>query len=321
MRRTRTRAALLVAACVAAATLAAPVRAAPDHVAGPVGPHPANGRIAYIDLGDDSSSFDVFTVGRDGGGVRRLTFTGDAFSAAWSPDGRRIVFERNRLGAGTQLWVMGPRGHHKRLLLSGLDGGRFPSWSPDGLQIVFAADAARFTRQLFVYDLRADAVTRMTSPGHGRWSADEPAWSPRGDRIAFIRYNRRTDPELATIRTDGTALRRLTRTAFSEFDPDWSPDGARIAYTRSWHEQPCHSDVYVIAAQGGRPRKVLDRGCDDSDPSWAPNGARIVLYSNRPPGTPGRRSKSGLWTVRPDGSGARLLVPGLFKGGPDWQPR
>ena len=115
--------------------------------------------------------------------------------------------------------------------------------------------------------------------------------------------------------------RRLTRTAFSEFDPDWSPDGARIAYTRSWHEQPCRSDVYVVAADGGRSRKVLDRGCDDSDPSWAPNGARIVLYSNRPQGTPGWRRKSGLWTVRPDGSGARLLVQGLFAGAPDWQSR
>jgi len=321
MRRNRTRTSLLVTACVVVATLAAPVRAAPDSVFAPVGSHSANGRIAYIDLGDNNSSFDVFTVRRDGSGVRRLTSTGDAFSPAWSPDGRRIAFERNRVEAGTQLWVTGPRGRHKRLLLSGLDGGRFPSWSPDGLRIVFAADAARGTRQLFVYDLRADAVTRLTNPGRRRWSADEPAWSPRGDRIAFFRYNRRTGPELSTIRTDGTALRRLTRTAFSEFDPDWSPDGARIAYTRSWHEQPCRSDVYVVAADGGRPRKVLDRGCDDSDPSWAPNGARIVLYSNRPQGTPGWRRESGLWTVRPDGSGARLLVQGLFAGAPDWQPR
>src|SRR6478672_1150896 len=148
MRRIRTRAAQLVTACVVVATLAAPVRAAPDNAAGPVATHAANGRIAYIGLGDDSSSFDVFTVRRDGGGVRRLTSSGDAFSPAWSPDGRRIAFERNRLGAGTQLWVMGPRGHHKRLLLSGLNGGRFPSWSPDGLQIVFAADAVHGTRQL-----------------------------------------------------------------------------------------------------------------------------------------------------------------------------
>jgi len=79
--------------------------------------------------------------------------------------------------------------------------------------------------------------------------------------------------------------------------------------------------VYVIAADGGWPRKVLDRGCDDSDPSWAPNGARIVLYSNQKQGTPGWRRQSGLWTVRPDGSGVRLLLQGLFAGDPDWQPR
>src|SRR6478735_3800874 len=240
MRRIRTTTGLLVTACVAGAALASPVRAASDSAAAPAGPA-TNGRIAYVDVGDDTSSFDVFTVRPGGGGVRRLTATGDAFSPAWSPDGRRIVFERNRLGAGTQFWVMGPRGRHKRLLLSGLQGGRFPSWSPTGSSIVFAADAARETRQLFVYRLRTGTVSRLTSPGR---------------------------------------LHRLTRSAFSEFDPAWSPDGTRIAYTRSWQEQPCRSDVFVIAAGGGTARKVLDRGCDDAEPSWAPDGTRIVLSSN-----------------------------------------
>ena len=320
MRRIRTTTGLLVTACVAGAALASPVRAASDSAAAPAGPA-TNGRIAYVDVGDDTSSFDVFTVRPGGGGVRRLTATGDAFSPAWSPDGRRIVFERNRLGAGTQFWVMGPRGRHKRLLLSGLQGGRFPSWSPTGSSIVFAADAARETRQLFVYRLRTGTVSRLTGPGRRHWSADQPAWSPRGDRIAFIRYNRRSRPDLFTIRTDGSGLHRLTRSAFSEFDPAWSPGGSRIAYTRSWQEQPCRSDVFVIAARGGTARKVLDRGCDDSGPSWAPDGSRIVLYSNQKQGTPGWRRHSGLWTVRPDGTDARQLLQGIFAGDPDWQAR
>jgi TolB protein len=328
MRRTCTRTALLAGAFVTALALAAPgVSAAPAATtatarsAATAGPTAANGLIAYTDLSDNRAAFDVYTVRRSGHGVRRLTHTGDAFSPRWSPNGRRIVFERNRLDAGTQLWTMGPRGGHRRLLVSGLRGGRFPSWSPNGRRIVFAADAAHGTRQLFVLNLRTRDVHRLTRPGPRRWSADEPAWSPRG-RVAFIRYRRGTLPDLYTVRPDGTRLHRLTRsTSFTELDPAWSPTGSRIAYTRSRGEMPCGSDVFIVAARGGRPTKVVDRGCDDSEPAWAPNGMRIVLYSNRRPGTPGWRRHSGLWTVRPDGSGLRMLRQGLFAGSPDWQPR
>ena len=280
-----------------------------------------NGRIAYIDLSDTDSSFDAYTVRRDGTGVRRLTTTGDVFSARWSPNGRKIVFERNRVERGTQLWMMRARGGHKRLLLSGLDGGRFPAWAPGGRRIVFAADAARSTRQLFVYDLGSHRVTQLTHPDSRGWSADQPDWSPRGGRIAFFRYTRTNGPDLFTVRTDGTGLRRLTRTEALEFTPDWSPDGTQIAYTRSWRELPCRSDVMVVDADGGTPSKVLDRGCADSDPSWAPNGRRIVLYSNRPARDSGPGRGAGLWTVRPDGSDLRLVIRGLFKGDPDWQAR
>ena len=329
MRHTRTHTALLTSACLTVLTLVTPGISAATQPANTVAPSsPAaarasavDGRIAYIDLGDNRSSFDVYTVRRGGQGVRRLTATGDAFSPRWSPDGRRIAFERNRVAAGTQLWTMGAHGGHKRLLVAGLSGGRSPSWSPNGRRIVFAADAARGTRQLFVLNQRSHQVRRLTDPGPRRWSADQPAWSPRGDRVAFIRYRPRSRPELYTVRLDGTGLRRLTRTGFAELDPEWSPDGSRIAYTRSRRELPCGSDVFVIGADGGTTARVVDRGCDDSDPDWAPDGRRIVLYSNQQQGTPGWRRHSGLWTVRPDGSDLRMLVQGVFKGSPDWQAR
>lgn len=328
MRRTSTRTALLGSALLTAVALVGPgagaapgLRTATPEPPAAAGSSATNGLIAYVDLSDNRSAFDVYTVRRSGHGVRRLTDTGDAFSPRWSPQGRRIVFERNRVEAGTQLWTMGPRGGHKRLLVSGLRGGRFPSWSPDGRRIVFAADAAHGTRQLFVLDLRTRDVHRLTRPGPRRWTADEPAWSPRGGRVAFIRYRRGTVPDLYTLRPNGTGLHRLTRSTFTELDPAWSPSGRRIAYTRSRDERPCGADVFSVAARGGRPMKVVDRGCDDGDPAWAPNGRRIVLVSNQRQGTPGWRRHSGLWTVRPDGSGLRMLRQGLFVGSPDWQSR
>jgi TolB protein len=328
----RTRTPLLASTCLTAVALAGPGVAVPGVAAAPGSSTAStahavqaagrsNGLIAYTDSSDNRGAFDVYTVRRSGQGVRRLTHTGDAFSPRWSPSGRRIAFERNRVGNGTQLWTMGPHGGHQRLLVSGLRGGRFPSWSPDGRRIVFAADAAHGTRQLFVLDLRSHHVRRLTHPGPRRWTADEPAWSPRGGRIAFIRYRRGTLPDLYTVHPDGRGLRRLTRSTLTELDPAWSPTGSLIAYTRSRDEMPCGSDVFVVGARGGTPTKLVDRGCDDDQPAWAPDGTRLVLYSNQRPGTAGWRRHSGLWTVRADGSGLRMVVQGLFAGSPDWQPR
>src|SRR5262249_8787075 len=56
-----------------------------------------------------------------------------ATQPAFSPDGERIAFRSDRLGAG--IWVMGRTGGSPRRLT---DGGFNPAWSPDGNQIVFA---------------------------------------------------------------------------------------------------------------------------------------------------------------------------------------
>lgn len=316
----RSRRSVALAMSVALGSLAAPASLAIPGTAAHASFPGTNGHIAYVGATKAGLGADIFTVRRDGTGVQRLTFTGDAFSPRWSPDGGRILYWRNRLEAGTQVWVMGPSGSHKRLLLSSRRGARFPAWSPDARRIVFRADGARGTLQLFIYRLGTHTITKLTHAGRRGWSADQPVWSPRGGRIAFFRYTATTAPELFTVRVDGTGLHRLTHTAAEELAPDWSPDGARIAYTRSKAEAPCDSDVYVINANGTSSRKLLDRGCDDMDPSWAPNGKRIVLSSNQSSQTPGFRKHSGLWTVRPDGTRPRLLLRG---GGsdPDWQPR
>lgn len=108
-------------------------------------------------------------------------------------------------------------------------------------------------------------------------------------------------------------------------DSSWSPDGSRLAFSgtvlkgtpTSKRIQGC--DIYLVAADGTQLRRLTHT---DSavKPVWSPRGNQIV-YSVIHEHTVtivenGRRARGGayaetarLWSIRPDGSGARPLDP------------
>ena len=72
----------------------------------------------------------------DGSGQRRLTRNGWLhFSVAWSPDGRKMLFERPDLPRtdAEELWMMNADGSAQRRLTRNPARDGNPSWSPDGI--------------------------------------------------------------------------------------------------------------------------------------------------------------------------------------------
>jgi TolB protein len=54
--------------------------------------------------------------------------------------------------------------------------------------------------------------------------------------------------------------------------------------------------------------------CDgEGSPAWAPDGTKLAFWSLRD-------GKEGLWIINADGSGLKLLSPGLSVGQPAWSP-
>ena len=64
-------------------------------------------------------------------------------------------------------------------------------------------------------------------------------------------------------------------------DPSFSPDGARIAF--SWAgENSDAPGIYLIARDGGEPRRLTHAPSRDISPVWSPNGQRIAFLRRNP---------------------------------------
>jgi Tol biopolymer transport system component len=293
-------------------------------VASATGRTAANGRIVFVrdhlcQDGNDCGLGEVATVNADGSGLRILTHDKvTEYSPRWSPNRQQIAFIRPRPPDGSaQVWVMNADGTHQRQVtrLSGtLAGIQFFAdssssrldWSPDGQEIVFAAyppdpqnDGG--PRHLYLANIRTGAVTALTSGSSMTTDDDDPAWSPNGRWIAFLRAPSR----VMLVSPTTHRLRELTYRGAS-LDASglaWSPDGRHLAFNS-------HGKIAVINTDGTHLHSL---GVLGWQPSWSRDGQWIVFSSGG--------NVAGLAEVRPNGTGHHLithLAPKWLNFEPDW---
>ena len=127
-----------------------------------------------------------------------------------------------------------------------------------------------FTRGGDVFTIRADGTG--TRPLLRR--AYSPSWSPDGTRLAFV-SGRSGDEEIYVASTDGSGVRRLTRSPGPDLSPAWSSDGRRLAWSRK-------AEIWTMTATGTNQRAVVlktKQWHEHHSPAW--NGATVVYSSTR----------------------------------------
>lgn len=208
----------------------------------------------------------IFTMKADGSRLRQLTRGArDDFKAAWSPDGRRIVFTRNFGGVENDLWMMSARGRNERPLVSGSGFDQNPSWSPDGEWIAYDSDGAD-TQEFNLWMVRPNGADAHQVTDVGPEGIFDPDWSPDGERLAVIYSTIADGAEIATVAKDGTGLQVLTDAPAPALGPSYSPSGTMIVYSVGSFVE----DLWLMQADGSGNHLLLGSAERELTPGWQP---------------------------------------------------
>ncbi|MEW8505114.1 MAG: M28 family peptidase [Candidatus Thiodiazotropha sp.] len=199
---------------------------------------------------DYDPNFDIYEQATASGTARNLTRSlGYDAEAAYSPDGRQIVFASNRLAYSEamsdvekrifqhdksfmiDLYMMNADGTQLRRLTDspGYDGG--PFFSFDGTQITwrrFSMDGSQ--AEIYTMDLATGKERKLTQMGVMSWA---PFFHPSGDYLIFA-SNRQGFANFELYLVDALGKGEPVRVTFTDgFDglPVFSPDGGSLSWT------------------------------------------------------------------------------------------
>ena len=113
---------------------------------------------------------------------------------------------------------------------------------------------------------------------------------------------------------------RLTLADYLEWEgvgnPQLSPDGSQIIYSRNWIDKlndRRQSSIYIMNADGSKPRKLLDGGA----PIWSPDGTRIAYTAQ---GEPNNTPQIFVRYMDAEGAVTQVTRVTASPGGLRWSP-
>jgi Tol biopolymer transport system component/DNA-binding winged helix-turn-helix (wHTH) protein len=200
----------------------------------------------------------------------QLTNGGADSSPVWSPDGRSVAFSRLSGQQRTIYEVPASGGAARALYASSLIPGHAEiDWSPDGETIAFAAKGRQGSSAIFLLSLGNRTARQLTTPS----TVDEdwgPAFSPDGNRIAFVRSR-----NVVVIPAEGGEIQRLTQEPVRVLgSPAWAPEGQWIIFAAGGGDR---AGLWRISTSGGPAAPIREAGNTVWNPAVSKRGFRLAI--------------------------------------------
>ncbi len=242
-----------------------------------------------------------------------------AFNPQISPDGKRVAYEVSRTNWDDNaferdLWIADVATGESHALTTAKKSSTNAEWSADGKWIAFLSDRpGQITgtpadkKQLYVIAGDAGEAQQVTKAEEGvsafKWAPDSRhiAYSAQDAEPKSLKDRKEKYGEYSVVHADyqmthlwtielsneaGRGIpeaKRLTEgNNFSVGDFAWSPDGARIAFSAQRDPDLISTDtadIYVVASNGGVPKKIVSTPGPDTNPKWSPDGRQIAYQT------------------------------------------
>jgi serine/threonine protein kinase/Tol biopolymer transport system component len=239
---------------------------------------PDGQRIAYSRLGMESHIW-VYDLNR--ATATKLTSEGMSQFAAWTPDGRRMVFDWVNTGVPNIYWQAVDGSSSMERLTQG-EYHHWPgSWSPDGETLAFVQDHPDSGVDILFLSMRDRRITPfLNSP----FNEEYPEFSPDGRWIAYgSDESGRLEVYVQPFPGPGGKW-QISNEGGAE--PLWSRNGKQLFYRQPYYRR--ENQVFVVDVQTGsgfsatKPRLLFEQsGYSGMAPirTWdiSPDGQRFLM--------------------------------------------
>ncbi|MEE9235345.1 MAG: Tol-Pal system beta propeller repeat protein TolB [Candidatus Acidoferrales bacterium] len=181
-------------------------------------------------------------------------------------------------------------------------------------KIAFVSDRTG-SKEIWVMDYDGHNPQRVT---RCRFLCLTPRWSPDNSRLAYTAYEQAAaSPQVPRTSIQLYSLLMNRRLAFpylggTTTTPAWSPEGTQLALSSS---RTGDHEIYVVASDGGRMRRLTFSAGVDISPAWNPRTGRQIAFVSDRGGSP------QIYLMDSEGASVERLTNGEgYAVSPAWSP-
>lgn len=233
---------------------------------------PDGNQLAFAwDDGGDNIDIYVKLIGA-GAPLRLTTDPAEDSNPAWSPDGRYIAFIR-RAGNENGIFLIPALGGVERKVGRAEPNSSGLSWSPDGKFLALTDRVAPQTRfSLYLLSVETLEKRSLTSAPTS-FGDTQPAFSPDGRWVAFVRMGNITTGDLYLQPVAGGEPRRLTHENRLINGLAWTADSSAMVFSSN---RAGSFNLWRVALAGGAVEAVAIAGKGVHYPAISRQGNRLA---------------------------------------------